>query len=408
MAESIEKEKLALIAAACRLGRRELCEAILTLKTHEVHLMDNTQLYSQRLERVNAAVACTHADRIPFMPSVRSYPYVRNGHSMGEAMNDLSLAQQDLKDFVLALEPDMAVSYTASLAGAGDAMTEMGVSLLEWPGRVGGTLDNNGVTQIIEDPPMEEDDYEDLSSLLSLLPHYDFTLPKATAYRAAARQFEQELAAMGFPTAYNAIAAAPFDVLGLCLRGTLGLMTDIYMYEDEVCEALELLLPHILDHAVAQAAQSAGRFVYVPLKNGMEGYLSLEQYEDFYFPTVKKLCEGLIAKGLTPLLYCEGPYSSRLEILNELPEKQCVIRLDSADMPKAKAVLGKTHCLSGGFYAYDLVHSTPEAIREYLKFLLDTMGDGGGYIFDFGDRLDSAKSENLEAMMETFRDCAIY
>lgn len=370
--------------------------------------MDNTLLYTRRLERIDAAVACSHSDRIPFMPSVRAYPYVRKGHSMGEAMRDLALAQADMKDFVLALEPDMVVSYPAALAGADEAMTEMGVTLLEWPGRSGGALDNNGVTQIIEAPTMEEDDYEELSSLLSLLPHYDFTLPKAKAYRAAARAFEQELAALGFPVAYNAIAAAPFDVLGLCLRGTLGLMTDINLYEDEVQEALALLLPHILGHAVAQAAESQGRFVYIPLKNGMEGYLSLEQYEDLYFPTVKMLCEGLIEKGLTPLLYCEGPYSSRLEILNELPEKNCVIRLDSADMPRAKAVLGRNHCLSGGFYAYDLVHSTPEAIREYLKFLLDTMGDGGGYIFDFGDRLDQARPENLEAMLETLRDRASY
>ena len=370
--------------------------------------MDNTLLYARRLERINAAVACSHSDRIPFMPFARAYPYVRRGHSMGEAMRDLPLAQADLKDFVLALEPDMVVSYTASLAGANDAMTEMGVSLLEWPGRSGGPLDKDGVTQIMEAPTMEEDDYEELSSLLSLLPHYDVTLPKAKAYRAAARAFEQELEALGYPVAYNAIAAAPFDVLGLCLRGTLGLMTDIYMYEDEVCEALELLLPHILDNAVAQAAESKGRFVFVPLKNGMEGYLSLEQYEEFYFPTLNKLCLGLIEKGLTPLLCCEGPYSSRLEILNELPEKNCVIRLDSADMPKAKAVLGKTHCLSGGFYAYDLTHSKPEFIREYLKFLLDTMGEGGGYIFDFGDRLDKAEPENLEAMLETLQDRGSY
>ena len=370
--------------------------------------MDNTQLYTQRLGRIDAAVACGHGDRVPLMPFARAYPYVRAGHSMGEAMNDLALAQADMRDWVLTLQPDMAVSYTASLAGAGEAMTEMHVSLLEWPGRSGGPLGNTGVTQIMEDPTMEEDDYDDLSSLLSKLPHFDFTLPKAVAYRESAMAFERELEALGYPVAYSAIAAAPFDVLGLCLRGTLGLMTDIYMYEDEVQEALELLLPVIVDHAVADAAQSRGRFVYVPLKNGMEGYLSLEQYEDFYFPTVKRLCEGLIAKGLTPLLACEGPYTSRLEILSQLPPRQCVIRLDNADMAGAKAVLGRDHCLSGGFYAYDLIHSTPEAIRDYLKSLLDTVAVDGGYIFDFGDKLDDAKPENLEAMLMTIQDYGKY
>lgn len=370
--------------------------------------MTNEELYSQRLGRINAAVNCTHTDRIPIMPFARAYPYARAGHSMAQAMNDLSLAQADCRDWILSLQPDMAVSYPAAFAGAGASMSEMGVSILEWPGRSGGSLGENGTLQILEDPPMDEDGYEDIESALSLLPHFDRTLPAAKAYRAAAQHFEQELKAEGYPVAYNAIAAAPFDVLGLCLRGTLGVMTDIYMYEDEVTELMELLLPRILDDAIAQAAQSEGRFVYIPLKNGMEGYLSLEQYEDFYLPTLVRLCEGLIAKGLTPLLAAEGPYTSRLELLRALPAKQCVIRLDNADMPKAKRLLGGDHCLSGGFYAYDLTHSTPTAIREYLKFLLDTMGTDGGYIFDFGDKLDAANDENLDAMLQTLRDCGSY
>ena len=374
----------------------------------EVNTMTNEELYSLRRGRIDAAVACSHADRIPIMPFARAYPYVRRGHSMGQAMNDTALAQQDMKDWILALQPDMAVSYTASLAGAGAAMSEMGVTLLDWPGRSGGTLGENGTLQIVENPPMDEDAYEDTETVLSLLPRFDTSLPHAAAYRAAAAQFERELRAEGFPTAYCAIAAAPFDVLGLCLRGTLGLMTDIYMYEDEVKEVMELLLPPILENAAAQAAQSEGRFVFVPLKNGMEGYLSLEQYEEFYLPTLVKLCEGLTARGLTPLLSAEGPYTSRLELLRALPAGKCVIRLDNADMPRAKQILGQVHCLSGGFYAYDLVHSTPEAIREYLKSLLDVMAPGGGYIFDFGDRMDSAREENLEAMLQTLQDCGAY
>ncbi len=370
--------------------------------------MTDQELYSRRLARIDAAVACTHTDRIPIMPFARAWPYVRKGHSMGEAINDLTLAQEDMKDWILTLQPDMAVGCPASLAGAGEALSALGVSLLEWPGRRGGALGNDGVTQIIENPLMDEDAYDDPSSVLSLLPRWDLTQPEALGYRAASQAFEQELAGLGYPSAYCAIAAAPYDVLGLVLRGTLGLMTDIYMYEDEVKEVMELLLPLIVDAAEAQARQSSGRFVYVPLKNGMEGYLSLEQYEEFYFPTLKKLCEELNARGLTPLLACEGPYTSRLEILRELPAKQCVIRLDSVDMPRAKAVLGKDHCLSGGFYAYDLVHSNPHAIREYLKFLLDTMGTDGGYIFDFGDKLDNAKEENLEAMLTALADHGVY
>lgn len=370
--------------------------------------MSKQELYSQRRARIDAAVACSHMDRIPLMPTSRAYPYVRKGHTMGQAMNDLTLTQQDMKDWILAIQPDMAVSYTSAFAGAGQAMEEMGFSLIEWPGRAGGALGENGVTQIMEMLTMDEDVYDQPSTVLSLLPRFNFALPKAKAYRDSAQQFEKELADEGFPTAYCAIAAAPYDILGLFLRGTLNLMTDIHMYEDEVLEVLEHLLPTVVSFALTQAKESQGRFVYIPLKNGMEGYLSLEQYESFYLPTLSKLCHQLVSHGLTPLVACEGPYTSRLELLRALPERNCVIRLDNADMVKAKAILGKDHCLSGGFYAYDLIHSNPHAISEYLKFLLDTMGRDGGYIFDFGDRLDAAREENLEAMLTTLSDYGSY
>ena len=107
------------------------------------------------------------------------------------------------------------------------------------------------------------------------------------------------------------------------------------------------------------------------------------------------------------MLYAEGPYNDRMELLSTLP-RGVVFHMDSVDMARAKQVLGKEHCLSGGFYAYDLIHSNPGDIETYLKSLLDTVAVDGGYIFDFGDKLDEAEPRNIETMFRVLRDYGTY
>ncbi|MDD6158734.1 MAG: uroporphyrinogen decarboxylase family protein [Oscillospiraceae bacterium] len=370
--------------------------------------MSAQEEYAARLKRVDAAVALEKGDRVPLMPFARNYPYRRQGHTVAEAMYDAEMAAGDMKRFALDFEPDLLVPYTVSLAGAGQVLEALGLRFLEWPGREGGALKENAAIQIIEQTPLDEDGYEDLAeTYLSLLPAFPGEDAAVAAYARRAAEFEREMAALGFPMAFSAATAPAYDVLSICLRGTLGLMMDLYTQEDEVQEALALLCPLTVDFAARQAARWGGRFVYVPLMKGMEGYLGLAQYEEFYFPTLKTLTEGLIARGLTPVLYAEGPYNDRMELLSTLP-RGVVFHMDSVDMARAKQVLGKEHCLSGGFYAYDLIHSNPGDIETYLKSLLDTVAVDGGYIFDFGDKLDEAEPRNIETMFRVLRDYGTY
>ena len=369
--------------------------------------MTTQELYLARLQRIDAAVACREPDRVPLMPFARAYPYVRQGHSMAEAMNSAALAAEDMKRFVLDFEPDMVISYTASLAGAGPVMEESGIAYLEWPGHTGGPLKENGIMQMIEHPTMGEDDYEELAEdPAAFLPGGVIPSPLSQSYGETAAAFAADMEAQGFPMAFAAATAPAYDVLSMC-RGTLDMMMDLYAQDEEVTAALEALCPLTIDYAVKQAQQNKGRFVYVPMRNGMEDYLGIDLFEEFYFPTLQKLTEGLLSHGLTPILYAEGGYNSRLELLSELPEG-VVFHLDSVNMQEAKKTVGKNHCLSGGFYAYDLVHSDPEHIEMFLKWVLDTVAVDGGYIFDFGDKLDEATPENIETMFRVLREYGKY
>jgi hypothetical protein len=50
------------------------------------------------------------------------------------------------------------------------------------------------------------------------------------------------IAAMGFPSLFLGFGAAPFDVLGDTLRGTRGVLTDLYRCPDKVLKACEKIL----------------------------------------------------------------------------------------------------------------------------------------------------------------------
>ena len=61
-------------------------------------------------------------------------------------------------------------------------------------------------------------------------------------------------------------------------------------------------------------------FCFTALHRGADGFMSLKQFEKFYWPGLKTVLLGLIDKGLIPLVFWEGTWDQRLEYLRELPK----------------------------------------------------------------------------------------
>ena len=84
------------------------------------------------------------------------------------------------------------------------------------------------------------------------------------------------------------------------------------------------------------------------LHRGSDGFMSLKQFEKFYWPGLKKIILAVIDAGLTPLIFCEGDWTSKIEYLRELPAGKSVARLDLTDIYKAAEVLkGHTAIMAG-------------------------------------------------------------
>ena len=129
--------------------------------------------------------------------------------------------------------------------------------------------------------------------------------------------------------------------------------------------------------------------------------MSEKQYARLYWPPLKKIMMALIDMGVTPLIYTEGPYDTRIDFLTDVPKGKVIYHLEKADMKEAKRKLGGVACITGNLSISQLEFGKKEKVIEDTKRLLDICAPGGGYLFDFDGSLENAKPENVDAMIET-------
>ena len=213
------------------------------------------------------------------------------------------------------------------------------------------------------------------------------------------RAKSREIMKMGFPVDAGGVSHAPFDTVGDFIRGTKGMMLDMFRRPEKIIAATEKLVPMMIRMGL-QARKAASPFVFMPLHKGCDGFMSLEQYKTFYWPSLRKVVIGLIEEGLVPILFFEGENTSRLEVIRDIPKGKAVYHFEKVDFRKAKGVLGDTVCFRGNVPVSLLCTGTPEEVKTYIKSLIDTFGRKGGLIVDSGAILDEAKPENVKALVD--------
>jgi uroporphyrinogen-III decarboxylase len=117
---------------------------------------------------------------------------------------------------------------------------------------------------------------------------------------------------------------------------------------------------------------------------------------------------ALIDEGLTPCPFFEGNYTSRLTYLAELPKGKIMGLFDTTDLVKAKAVLDDTMCIVGNMPPSLLQIGTPEAVRDYTRKLIDTVGKGGGFIMSSRSVLDEADPELVKVWEDCTKEYGVY
>jgi len=404
--------------------------------------------YTARATRLKTSMLLEGTpDRVPVCVLTGFYPGHNKGLTPYDAMYDYPRAAQAWMESNLELEPDafMAPLYAAI---PGRAFETLGVTLLSWPG--------NGVPkeasfQYNEQEWMKEDEYdlliddptdfllhtwmpriaEGLSGFANLASPLDMievvagppwimrwadpaVQTSVEKLMAAAKECQAwggaffpmlgQLMAEGLPGAIGAMSKAPFDIIGDTLRGTRGVLTDMFRQPEALLEACDRLVPIMVKWVTRRANPQSPPLVFMPLHKGADGFMNEEQYRKFYWPSLLKVIEGLVADGFVPYLFAEGAYNKRLEIISEVPVGRTVWQFDHTDMRRAKEILGGRACIQGNVPISLLNLGTPEEVTAYSRDLIEAVGRDGGFILDVGAVADEAKHENVLAMVQAAKD----
>lgn len=412
-----------------------------------------SELYEMRLARVNDAISLREPDRVPIAPYCMTFPYLFAGYTMEEVNYDIEKAKDGVRKYMNHFLPDMVGGFVGPKCGQGPMMDKMGVTLLQWAGQKGTIVNKRSVFQYCEKEFMGEDELEPflLDSTGFIVNRYlpqvagvfepfknlnflplvgmnggygtmQFADPALMeslnalaevgraygAYFAEVGKFNQEIVASGFVQPLASVAVTAFDFFSNNFRGTIGSLMDVMDQPENVAAMCERFFPSSVSDAVGQAKRSNGRFVMIPMHKGMDGFLSDDQYRRFYWDTMLRLVNALTDNGLTPWIYTEGPYNTRLEFLKDVPRGKCWIHFEEADMRKVKRELGDVACLSGGISEKMLIFGTKEEVIAKTKENIDILAPGGGYIFDLGESMSDCKPELVEVMFDTVRTYGKY
>jgi len=218
----------------------------------------------------------------------------------------------------------------------------------------------------------------------------------------------QTITHLGFPDILGGHAAAPFDVIGDWFRGTRGIMLDMYRHPDKLLEAMEKLVPIQIGMGTSLSKRMGKPVVMLMLHKGLDSFMSNDQFKTFYWPTLRKVLVGLIEEGLVPMPLFEGSYTSRLEIIQDIPKGKAIYWFEEVDIYKAKEILGDTVCFRGNVPGSMLYAGTPQQIKDYVKEMIDVVGKGGGLMLDSGIWFDEAKHENVKAMVDFTKEYGVY
>jgi hypothetical protein len=212
------------------------------------------------------------------------------------------------------------------------------------------------------------------------------------------------IAAEGFPGMGLNIVKTPFDYLGDTLRGTKGILTDMYRRPDDLLAACEAYVPVLIKAIVGASDRSGAPAALYVLHKGADAFMSREQFEKFYWPTWKQVMLALYEEGITSYLFIEGSYNNRLEYIAEMPEKSLVCHFDQTDMKRVKELLSDKFIIAGNVPPSLMTAGTVDDVRAYCGDLVELFADSPAYIMAHGCYFEKTTDDKLRAFMDSVKN----
>ena len=398
------------------------------------NMQDVEGLYQKRLKRYVTAMRNEKPDCVPIRPFVAEFTAKYAGFTCQQVSHDYNLAFEAAckcaGDFDWdAIVPNMVYVWTGLTQTVG--LKYYGVPGMDVPVDTGFQYREPSE----EDAFMKADEYD---LLIADATGYLFNvwLPRASNYvcpegepvtyrnnlsflkggmamlsyfTAFGPQIQRLRSDYGTVSAISGIFKAPFDILADKLRGYIGLTMDLFERPEKVRQACEALMPHLLHIALSGADPAKNVPIGFWMHRGCTPFINMEQFHNFYWPTLKPIIEEIWRHGHQVLFYAEGRWMAHLDSFLELPEGSIVFHVDRDDVFEVHKKIGQKFCISGGIPNYLLAYETAENVRLFCKKVIDEVAGDGGYIMDASAIVQNdASIENIKAMTEFTREYGVY
>ena len=408
--------------------------------------------YKARVQRFLDAIYLKTPDRVPCFPMMGFFGAYYGGITPRDVMYDYDKLFSSYKKMIMDFQPDAHGSVTTSPPGK--CFDILDYKLYAWPGH---GVPPEASYQALEGEYMKADEYDSFISdpsnyfmstyfprifatldafkmiapLTNIMEMYGgFTGAALVSYglppvQAALKSLMEagtealkwiqtvgaygaDMAANGFPGFFGGGTKAPFDMIGDTMRGTKGMIIDMYRQPKKVIRACEQVTPLLVKMGVNAAKTNGIPVIFIPLHKGADGFMNDEQFKKFYWPSLKALLEGLVAEGCVPFPWAEGGYNTRLNYIGDVPQGRVIWGFDTTDMAKAKAALQGKACVSGNMPIAQLAVGNPKEIRETVKKLIHDCAPGGGYIMMSGAVIENLPPANIHAMVDATKEFGVY
>lgn len=395
---------------------------------------DIEKRYAERLKRYTTAMRNEKPDMIPIRPFVAEFTAKYAGYNCQQVTHDYNMAFEAACKCAADFDWDAVV---ANMVYVWTGLTEaIGTNYYAVPGiEIGADTGFQYREPKPENAFMKPEEYdlliEDPTGFLfnTWLPRVsnDVTaVGEPSTFRSNMSFLKGGMAMMQYFTAFgpqiqrlreesstvSAIAGilkAPLDIIADKMRGYLGLCDDLFERPDKVLAACEALMPHLLHVALSGADPDKNVPIAIWMHRGCVPFISPEQFDKFFWSTLKPIVQEIWKQGHQVLFYAEGKWAHHLDAFAELEDGSIIYHCDQDDIFEVHKKLGHKFCLSGGIPNYLLGIGTPKEVRDYCKKVIDGVAKDGGYIMDASAIIQNdAKIENIKAMTEFTREYGVY
>ena len=361
-------------------------------------------------ERVRKVIGLLKPDKAPVAPQVNEHAARVLGVPYGDIFNDADLAGKALlKCYDIYQGSDMAFGGGYGFIYYSPYPDAHSSWLFDWKLPAPG---EDQVPQMLENEIITADQYDLLMEkglLYFIRPDHpglnDFfgKLIKMSQSSAPADRIVKERGLFRYALS---LINLPSDILAN-LRGLTGYLTDFYDCPEKlkaVCDWMADDLIGIGLNLAKQVAQGTGddsKTILIGANRASASYISPRMFEEFAWPYFQKEVLAVIEAGFTPVIHLDGNWTPMAKYFRAFPKATCLFHLDDQnDIFKWKEILGDHSALMGNVAASLLAFGTPEQVDAHCRKLIETVGEGGGFILANACALPyDAKIENVQAMI---------